>query len=403
MALFDERFDGWQAADFDAFAERKWASNRFNLERGRVRLRLIDLLTRMQTIAGVQTDSVELWTSPDHPKLSNGHRVRWQAAAFTRSAAVRRGIERVDHALDADDVRACHAHIGLVVDYDGLTAVLRVPAGARFDRSRWQQVEPALDNAATACATVLTQDEQGARVDITFAREQVLASATTGQVSVEALADWLGRVWEAFIGALWRPEHGPDDLAAPLREALLERAAPEPAPVVAEPTARDVQIAAPGTRTPEPKPPPRPPRPRAYVPPAHPPTERPRQQTGQPRQQTERPRQQTERPRQQTERPRQQTDRPRPQTERPRLQTDRPRDRGDRDRGPRGPRGPYQLGPDPTPKPRGGELAVGVQVVLKGGLFAGKAGQIVSTSKGRLEVSIGAMVVTVGEHEVTAS
>ena len=51
MGLFDERFDGWQASDFAAFEQRKWSSNRFNLERGRVRRRLIDLLAQVREAA----------------------------------------------------------------------------------------------------------------------------------------------------------------------------------------------------------------------------------------------------------------------------------------------------------------------------------------------------------------
>ena len=44
--MFDERFDGWTPKDFEAYAKTKWRSNRFNLERQRVRLRLMDLLER---------------------------------------------------------------------------------------------------------------------------------------------------------------------------------------------------------------------------------------------------------------------------------------------------------------------------------------------------------------------
>ena len=71
-ALFDERFEGWLAADFDAFAERKWASNRFNLERGRVRSRLLDLLGQVRSKTALQ-DGLEL----EHDDLA----ISWQSLA----------------------------------------------------------------------------------------------------------------------------------------------------------------------------------------------------------------------------------------------------------------------------------------------------------------------------------
>ena len=75
MGLFQERFEAWEAADFAAYEPSKWASKRFNLERGRVRRRLISLLEQMVSGGQVETSDLEIWTSRDHPNFFNKHKV----------------------------------------------------------------------------------------------------------------------------------------------------------------------------------------------------------------------------------------------------------------------------------------------------------------------------------------
>ncbi|GEM_PF-3365005 len=422
MALFDERFDGWQAADFDAYLQKKWASNRFNLERGRVRLRLIDLLGQLADRAGIENAQATVWTSPDHPKLSNGHRVRGQAAAFTHDGPTRTAIERTDPAVDADDVTRKHAHIGLVIDATELVASLSLPAGARFDRTTWTGVKEQWAALAEGLEVALLDDELGVRVERRFARDDVLA----GGADVEKLSGWLKAAWPILQATLWSESNDPAGLSAAVdaARAKAEEKAPEPAP---EPE-KSVEIAPAGSKTPEPKPPPRPSYPRGRTRQTGPyrpfsaASARAESKTAEGRREQRTGGEGRRGPRAGGDRKggdRKGGDRKGGDTKRgdrrggdtkrgdksrrdrtsDGRRPDRPRrDKRSRDRGPRG---PYELGPERGKKAPAAEIAPGATVVLKAGLFAGKTGEVVAVKKGKADVVVGGMTMSIAVKDLT--
>ncbi|MSP92587.1 MAG: hypothetical protein EXR79_12430 [Myxococcales bacterium] len=130
MALF-EPFEAWAAADFDAFSEGKRRSNRFNLERARVRHRVASLVEQACDRAGIDRSGLELWTSLDHPHLHNGHVVAHQLAVLCRDPTGRGVIEASRPAIEAHDVARGHAHAGVRVHADGVDLVFAVPELSR--------------------------------------------------------------------------------------------------------------------------------------------------------------------------------------------------------------------------------------------------------------------------------
>ena len=134
MALF-EPFEAWNAADFEAFAEGKRRSNRFNLERARVRHRAASLLEQACDRAGLDRAGLELWTSLDHPHLYNGHVVAHQLAVLCRAVGGRAILEAAHPAIEAHDVAGAHAHAGVRVHANGVDLVFAVP-GASHERAR---------------------------------------------------------------------------------------------------------------------------------------------------------------------------------------------------------------------------------------------------------------------------
>ena len=69
-------FQGWTDADFDAYLEDKWRSNRFNLERMRTREKLE---TWMRTFLPSEWEETWSWgASHDHPTIFNQKAVTHQ-------------------------------------------------------------------------------------------------------------------------------------------------------------------------------------------------------------------------------------------------------------------------------------------------------------------------------------
>ncbi len=86
-------FHGFEATDFEAYAPSKWQSNAFNLERMRVKDKLISLgreISPLHPSPGSPPLSME--ASVEHPALWNNNTVSDQQIYFTRSEAERREL-----------------------------------------------------------------------------------------------------------------------------------------------------------------------------------------------------------------------------------------------------------------------------------------------------------------------
>ncbi|MBI5610217.1 MAG: hypothetical protein HY902_15175 [Deltaproteobacteria bacterium] len=231
MALF-ERFERWQDADFDAFAEPKWASNRFNPERQRVRERLRSLLEQAVALQPEVADGLELWTSRHEPNFFNQHAVQHQLALLTRPAAQREALEARDATLSATQPDRYHPHIGLKIDTSGIGLVVRVPAEASYDLP---ELPPQLLETAQELAGMLGVEAATGTLEIErrWPREQALQA----QDSIEQLAQWLALTGPMLRQAL-RPVGANPTPAAP---QPADAAALTPPPAKTQATARPWQ------------------------------------------------------------------------------------------------------------------------------------------------------------------
>jgi len=419
MALF-EAFDRWTDADFDAYAEAKWRSNRFNRERGAVRQRLASLLEQAVAQAGAQLGDLELWTSRDHPAFVNAHQVTHQLAVWCRSPSQREALQARDGAVSAQDPHACHAHAGIRVDETSVTWLLAVPAEARFDQPAWRAGMADLLALAGEPGAVLVVDGQACQadtlralaatdrpVDLRIEWRVDRPTALAGAYGVEDVALRLQQTLPVLRAVLGNTPSA-DAIAAPPQPQVIEPLAERPhASVIPPPRSRPMRPIAPaGTAHIEARPEP----PRPVAPP------------WQPR-------------RDETQRP-QETRRPHPPGPplaqdgrgggRPQAASASPASAGEGrarsaggegrrapdsrqggaprqgDRGPRpgGSSRPYELGPDPRERETVTTVAPGARVTLNTGLFAGKVGTVQAVAGDTVHVLLGLMAVKVALADV---
>ncbi len=67
FGLTVDRFEGFDAKDYDAFEQRKWSSTRFNLERMKVADKLKILGVRLLDIFREQGLDLQREITPHHP------------------------------------------------------------------------------------------------------------------------------------------------------------------------------------------------------------------------------------------------------------------------------------------------------------------------------------------------
>ena len=422
MALFKERFDTWSAADLAAYEPQKWASKRFNLERGRVRLRLISLLEQVAERAELDTAGLEIWTSRDHPNIFNSHKVERQWAVWCRPVELRSQMARFDAALAIKRPLDSHLHMGVVIDREGLRLLLRLPAGARFDQGVRQDLVDALGPLAQC-------DDDG---QVQAQAHHSAATLLAGGAELDHIQGWLADLWPAFRAGLWTLDNDPDGLGPALSVAAEPAVVAPPAPTSTQEPSRP-QIAPPRSRSPDPieLTQPRPPR---VASPDSAPGPGPRSAPRQPEQRPDRGQTGERRPdrgqaggprpdrgqaggprpdRSQAAGPRPdrgQRNAPRPDRPRPDLHGpprpkrdsrgpgDRPRDAAPARR-PEGARGTFKFGPD-RDKAAAVELALGAAVCLKYGLFAGKQGVVAGVKGDRVKVTVGAISLVVARNEL---
>lgn len=135
-------FDGFEARDFEAYAPSKWQSNAFNLERMRVKDKLVSLGQQLSPVQP-STDSPPLSceVSVEHPALWNNNTVSEQQLYFTRSADERkelssrntRGTSMSSLLADPSPYRE-HMVLCVSVNEQGVEISLRLHPNAAVDR-----------------------------------------------------------------------------------------------------------------------------------------------------------------------------------------------------------------------------------------------------------------------------
>lgn len=133
-------FSGFGPADFLAYEEHKWASNRFNLERMRAREKLQQLAGAAAGVAGVDALGLGMEATHDHPTIFNHKRVDAQWVFFARPEAERKRLSVLidkEHPLHrvVEDPAPHHLHaiLGLRLDLAGLEVGLRIHRNAWVD------------------------------------------------------------------------------------------------------------------------------------------------------------------------------------------------------------------------------------------------------------------------------
>lgn len=136
-----EQFEGLAVADFDAFEERKWSSNRFNLERMKVRAKLDALGRALSAGLGEAVGELSFHTTLDHPHIFNHKAVKHAWVYLDRPASEKAELTRI---IDKDlstkmKVQGMipaqqSAVIGVGVDFDCACIFYRLHSNALLDR-----------------------------------------------------------------------------------------------------------------------------------------------------------------------------------------------------------------------------------------------------------------------------
>jgi hypothetical protein len=136
-----EDFPGFAAEDFAAFQERKWGSNRFNLERMKVRSKMEALAKTLEEPLEETIKGLILRTTLDHPHIFNQNCVRHIWLYADRPGEERLELSRiVDKELTIrdkvqDSVPEHQVSLaGVGINESGLTCFFRMHCNAVLDR-----------------------------------------------------------------------------------------------------------------------------------------------------------------------------------------------------------------------------------------------------------------------------
>ena len=193
-----EAFPGFSDEDFAAFEERKWSSNRFNLERMKVRAKMEALGRNLETSLGPACEGLHLALTLDHPHIFNRNSVRWMWAYLDRPEEERNTLAKVvdkDLSLKIkveDSVPQQQAAVvGVGIDAAGVSVFLRLHHNALLDR---RNLAARLADRTEHQHLAVLFERLPEDVSLTFGDEQAPLPTTSALV-----ADFKGRL-EQFTG-----------------------------------------------------------------------------------------------------------------------------------------------------------------------------------------------------------
>jgi len=195
-------FSGIQSAHFDAYEEKKWSSNRFNLERMRSR-ELLEGLCR-GVVEALQSEGAALrWTStPDHPSIFNNHRVDTQLVLVLRSEEEQRRVQRLlDRATSVaeklSDPLPHHqqAVVYLRLDDQRFEVACRLHSNAHLDRENFAR-RLAVEGEQQKLRELLVALPEGVQVSVVADELMDVSACSTEhmeqlQTFVESGHDWI--------------------------------------------------------------------------------------------------------------------------------------------------------------------------------------------------------------------
>jgi hypothetical protein len=140
-------FGGFAETDFEAYAEHKWRSNAFSLERLSVKEKLVALGRELASAARAADGSpLHCEPSTEHPALWNQKRVEAQHLFFSRDRSTRDALDRVIErsrslASLIEDPSPQRSHLVLAISIDAvrLSVALRLHSDATIDRRNLEQ------------------------------------------------------------------------------------------------------------------------------------------------------------------------------------------------------------------------------------------------------------------------
>lgn len=135
------KFQGFNKSDFDAYQQKKWGSNVYNLERLAVKQKLTQLgqllSETMDAIAGARLDHD---VSTEHPAIWNQHKVKEQFLYFYREAEARQRISQlnskgrsIESLVDQPAPWQNHLLLTLIINTDGIQIKLSLHPNAKVD------------------------------------------------------------------------------------------------------------------------------------------------------------------------------------------------------------------------------------------------------------------------------
>ena len=194
-------FAGFTGADFDAYEQQKWQSNKFNLERLQVKEKLAEVGRQIADSLHAKHElQLETELSVEHPALWNQHSVRSQYVAFGRDAVARADIEgllskqRSMSAMLANASRlGDHVLIWLHIDNCSLEIALRLPATASVDRDNLRRRSAEFFQRERLLSMI---DDCADSFEIGFDGEAMQAVRTVGDEDLQRL-----------LGALAQSDH----------------------------------------------------------------------------------------------------------------------------------------------------------------------------------------------------
>lgn len=210
MALF-ERFERWQPEDFDAFLAPKWASNRFNVERGRVKERLRSAFEQISERQPELLQGLDVWVSRHDPCFFNQHSVSELLAVVVRSQAQREALEHADPRLSATQPDRHHAHAGMRMDATSVELRLSVPEEAYYDLQMSEEARQGL----AELGMLLGQSDLGSQGGLQALRRFERDEALAWPDPLAQLLEWL-ELAAPLLRKILRPIEGAQELPAPV-------------------------------------------------------------------------------------------------------------------------------------------------------------------------------------------
>ncbi|HEY7958194.1 MAG TPA: hypothetical protein VII38_23000 [Polyangia bacterium] len=140
-------FPGFQLADFEAYAPKKWKSNVFNRERLEVKQKLVALGRELQgALVGADGSPLAAEASVEHPALWNHKQVEAQHLFFSRNEGARKELDRIidrqkSLASMIDDPTPLRNHVLLAITLAEreLDLSLKLHPDARVDRQNLER------------------------------------------------------------------------------------------------------------------------------------------------------------------------------------------------------------------------------------------------------------------------